>query len=75
MTHNVAAAFINAQTALMLIEKEIMAAENLEREKQGLAHANGPKQWQELFDTYQHVIGYNACYDLFQNANNHETTI
>lgn len=68
MTKEQAAAFINAQTALMLVEKEIMTAENLEREKQGLSHMNGPKQWQDLFDTYQHVIGYNACYELFQHA-------
>lgn len=65
MTAEEKAAFINAQTALMLIEKEIMTAENLEREKQGLSHANGPSQWQALYDNYIHIIGYNACHELF----------
>lgn len=66
MTHNEAAAFINAQTAMLLIEKEIMSAENREREEQGLALAHGSEQWAALYNNYQHIIGYNACYHLFQ---------
>lgn len=68
MTHNEAAAFINAQTALMLMEKEILIAENLERERQGLAPANGPQQWRDLLNCYHHTIGENACYELFRNS-------
>ena len=66
MTPEQKAAFINAQIALMMIEKEIMTAENIEREKQGLSHANGPQQWQDLYDNYAPIIGYNACYEFFR---------
>lgn len=65
MTDEQKAAFINAQTALLQVEIKMMEAENLEREKQGLAHAHGAKQWEDLYTDYNHIIGYNACWQLF----------
>lgn len=40
MTPEQKAAFINAQTAMMVAECEMMVAENMERERHGYALAN-----------------------------------
>jgi hypothetical protein len=67
MTPEQKAAFINAQTAMMLAEREIMIAENIEREKQGFSEANGPQQWQRFHDEWEPILGYNALITFFRD--------
>lgn len=59
------AAFIFAQTQMMIVEREIMNAENIERERQGYAPANGPKQWEAFHQKWEPILGYNALISFF----------
>jgi hypothetical protein len=59
------AAFIAAQTQMMIAERDVMIAENTERERQGHAPANGPEQWEEMRQRWEHVLGYNALIAFF----------
>ena len=68
MTNEQAAAFIQAQTALMNAEAERMKAANYEREMQGLSHAYGQEQWKDFIDEWQHVLGHNAVIELFRSV-------
>ena len=54
------AAFIIAQTQMMIAERDVMIAENIERERQGFSPANGPAQWEEMRQRWEPVLGYNA---------------
>lgn len=60
------AAFIAAQTQMMIAERDVMTAENIERERQCLAPANGPEQWEEMRQRWEHVLGYNALIAFFR---------
>jgi len=60
------AAFIAAQTQMMIAERDVMIAENIERERQCLAPANGPEQWEEMRQRWEHVLGYNALIAFFR---------
>lgn len=60
------AAFINAQTQMMIIERETMIAENVEREKQGFSLANGPEQWEAMRQRWEPILGYNALISFFR---------
>ena len=66
MTEEQKAAFINAQTQMMVTERDIMNAENIERRNQGYAEANGPEQWAALRDKWEPVLGYNALIAFFR---------
>lgn len=61
------AAFINAQTQMMIAERDVMIAENIERERQGLAPANGPEQWEEMRQRWENVLGCNAIIAFFRD--------
>ena len=61
------AAFIAAQTQMMIVEREIMIAENIEREQQGLSPANGPDQWDAMRQRWEPVLGYNALIAFFRD--------
>lgn len=66
-TSETKAAFINAQTAIMLAEMEVMKAEDRERENQGCTEANGPEQWQAFVERWQPVLGYNSVVEYFRD--------
>jgi len=66
-THETKEAFINAQTAIMLAEMEVMKAEDRERLNQGHTEANGPEQWQEFVDKWQPVLGYNSVIEYLRD--------
>lgn len=60
------AAFIAAQTQMMIAERDVMLAENYERQQQGLTLANGPAQWEEMRLRWEPVLGYNALISFFR---------
>ena len=60
------AAFIAAQTQMMIAERYVMIAENIERERQGQSPANGPEQWEEMRQRWENVLGYNALIAFFR---------
>jgi hypothetical protein len=51
----------------MIAERDVMVAENIEREQKGLAPANGPEQWEEMRKRWEPVLGYNALIVFFNN--------
>lgn len=67
MTPEQKAAFISAQTQMMIAEREVMTAENIERERQCHAPANGPDQWKSFRLKWEPVLGYNALISFFQS--------
>lgn len=67
MTPEQKVAFIVAQTALMQAETEMMKTENVERERHGLAPANGPEQWADHIKRWEPVLGYNAVIQFFRD--------
>jgi len=71
MTPDQAAAFVNAQTAFMNAEAQVMLAENQERELAGKAPANGAEEWQRFHDQWLPILGVNAVTQLFNEANEH----
>jgi len=54
------AAFICAQTQIMVNERHITLSENEERANQGYGPANGPEQWANWHKHWENVLGYNA---------------
>lgn len=66
MTPEQKAAFINAQTQMMIAEREIMTAENIERDRKGYAPANGPDQWADFYNKWEPILGYNALINFFR---------
>lgn len=67
MTPEQKAAFINAQVQMFILERSIMEAENLARERAGEAPAYGPKQYEELKAEWDPVLGYNSVISFFQD--------
>lgn len=67
MTPEEKAAFINAQTQMMINERQIMLAENELRERQGYSPANGPEQWADWHKRWESVLGYNALISFFRS--------
>lgn len=67
MTAEQRAAFINAQTAMMRVEQALMEAQNIDRERQCLSPKNGPGQWQDFFEKWECVLGYNALIAFFRD--------
>jgi hypothetical protein len=67
MTSEEKAAFISAQTQMMINEREIMTAENIERERQCQTPANGPDQWADWHKRWEPVLGYNALITFFNS--------
>ena len=61
------AAFITAQAQMMIAERDVMIAENIERERQCLAPAHGPEQWEEMRQRWESVLGYNALIAFFRD--------
>ncbi len=62
------AAFIAAQTQMMIAERDIMVAENIEREDRGVAMAHGPDEWERFRQAWEPVLGYNALTVFFHDA-------
>jgi len=61
------AAFIMAQTQMMIAERDVMIAENVEREMLGNSPANGPEQFEEMRRRWESVLGYNALIAFFRS--------
>lgn len=66
MTANEKAAFITAQTQMMINERCFLEAENLERSRKGEAPANGPAQWAAFLAQWEPILGYNALIAFFR---------
>jgi hypothetical protein len=66
MTPSEKAAFIAAQTQIMIAERDVMVAENNERERQGLSPAYGPREFEEMRLRWEKVLGYNALIAFFR---------
>ncbi len=67
MTPEQKVTFIKAQIAMMNAERELMLSENVERERQALAPAYGPVQWQEFYDRWSALLGYNELTAFFRD--------
>jgi hypothetical protein len=67
MTPEQKAAFIAAQTQMMIAERDVMIAENVERNWKLLAPANGPEQFEEMRQRWQNVLGYNEIIAFFRD--------
>lgn len=68
MTSEEKAAFIHAQTEIMVNERYSMLSENTMREIQGFSPANGPIQWTEFNNRWESILGYNALINFFRNC-------
>lgn len=72
MTPDQAAAYINAQTALLLAELEAIKARNrcyaIEGGKVRELEGGYDPAYQALLDKYQHVLGHNGVISLFQDC-------
>jgi len=66
MTPEQKAAFIQAQTQLMVTEREVMLAEDREREHAGRAPVNGPGEWRRFLERWEAAIGHNAVIGFFR---------
>lgn len=66
MTPEQAAAFVNAQTACMLVELEAMKAANKRREDQGFSPAYGEEEFLALIDKYG--VHHNGALSTFASA-------
>lgn len=66
MTPEEKAAFISAQTQMMINERQIMLAEDEARRLLGGAPANGPEQWADWHRRWEPVLGYNALLAFFK---------
>lgn len=64
MTPEQKAAFVNAQTALLLAEIEGMKAENRHRIDCGHSIAHGDDEFAALIKSYEH-LGYNNLIEFF----------
>lgn len=60
-------AFINSQIQMMIAEREVMLAENREREEQGLSHAHGSEQWEAFRKSWENTLGHNAVIELLRD--------
>ena len=67
MTPEQKAAFVIAQTQMMVNEREIMIAGNEERRLHGLSPAHGPDQWEDFLQKWEPVLGYNALIGFFRD--------
>jgi hypothetical protein len=65
MTHAEKAAFIAAQTQMMIAERDVMIAENEDRVRGGWTPSNGPQQFHEHLKKWEDVLGYNALINFF----------
>ena len=65
MTSAEKAAFIAAQTQMMIAERDVMIAENEDRIRGGWAPAHGPLQFQEFRLKWEAVLGYNPLMAFF----------
>jgi len=68
MTPEQRVAFINAQTALFLAEIEAMKAENQFRDQQGFTVAYTEKEFNNIIQKYEPIIGYNAVIEFFRGS-------
>lgn len=66
MTPDQKAAFIRAQTEMMVNERTAMLAANAERERAGYAAAYGEPQFDELNARWMPILGYNALLEFFR---------
>jgi len=65
MTPEQKAAYVNAQVQLMIAERDMMLAENAEREVQCKSPAYGSEQWFQFSQRWGAVIGHNALVTFF----------
>ena len=65
MTNEQKAAFINAQFQMMAAEKEMMIAENNERESHGHSIAYGGQQWLLFIEKWEPILGHNSLIEFF----------
>jgi len=70
MSPEQSAAYINAQTHMMINEREIMYAENKEREFNNFSPAYGSEEWSKFYDRWNAELGANAVISFF-NAHNY----
>lgn len=66
MTAEQKAAFIVAQTQMMVSERHMMMVENDERINQGLSPAYGSDEWQDWYQNWERVLGHNSLVDFFK---------
>lgn len=59
-------AFINAQTQMMIAERDVMHAENQERAFHGESPAYGSSEWEAFRQRWEAVLGYNALIQFFR---------
>lgn len=67
MTDEQKAAFVNAQAALLNGRIAAMQAENQHRISCGNSIAYGADEIQAEVESFEAVIGHNACIELFHN--------
>lgn len=67
MTSEQKAAFINAQTQMMVVEMKMMEAENQERMENGYSVAHGPNEWRQFMYNWSIILGYNALILFFED--------
>ncbi len=68
MNRNQSAAFLQAQTALMLAEMEMMKVENADRISRDLPCAYGLEQWEDFRERWEGTLGHNAVTILFRDC-------
>ena len=61
------AAFITAQTQMMIAQRDVMLEENKERELAGLSQANGAREFERLLEQWEPILGYNALIAFFRD--------
>lgn len=66
MSPNEKAAFIVAQVQMMIAERDVMIAENVERAQQGFAPAHGPDEWEKMRQRWEPIFGYNSLLIFFR---------
>lgn len=69
MTPEQAAAYVEAQAALLKCRVAGMEAENQHRANVGWAVAYGDEAFEKTFEEFASLIGHNACIELFREAN------
>jgi len=67
MTPEQKAAYVMAQAALLNAKVASMQAENAVREQLGYAEAYGVKEWEDVLEKAQRVIGHNAIIKFFES--------
>lgn len=67
MTPEQKAAFINAQSVMMQTQLQGMIAENTQRERDGLALAYSEEGFNDFYDNWFVVLGYNSIIQFFRD--------